>query len=75
MGRLHVICVEGLIGFKLQGYVNNPRRTRDLDDIRSLLRANRGNLDIAEVRQYFELFGKAELLDALLKEGDDDAIP
>jgi len=75
MGRLHVISAEGLIGFKLQGYVNNPRRTRDMDDIRNLLSANRENLDLAEVRQYFELFGKAELLDALLKERDDDAVP
>ena len=74
MGRLRVISVEGLIGFKLQGYVNNPRRTRDLDDIRNLLRANRGDLDMAEVRRYFELFGKADLLDALLTERDDDPI-
>lgn len=73
MGRLHVISAEGLIGFKLQGYVNNPRRTRDLDDIRSLLQANRHDLDLTEVRQYFELFGKIDVLDTLLKEQDDDA--
>jgi hypothetical protein len=73
MGRLHVISAEGLIGFKLQGYVNNPRRVRDLDDIRNLLRANRDDLDMAEVQQYFELFGKKDLLDTLLKERDDES--
>ena len=41
MGRLRVISAEGLIGFKLQAFVNNPERARDLDDIRSLLRAER----------------------------------
>jgi hypothetical protein len=38
MGRLHVISVEGLIGFKLQGFTNDARRTRDLDDIRALFK-------------------------------------
>ncbi len=75
MGCLRVISAEGLIGFKLQGYVNNPRRTRDMDDIRSLLGANRENIDLAEVRQYFELFEKTDLLDALLEERDNDATP
>ena len=28
MGRLRVIRVEGLVAFKLQGYVNDPTRTR-----------------------------------------------
>jgi hypothetical protein len=42
-GLLHVVSAEGLIGLKLQGYVNNPRRTRDLEDIRSLIAANRAN--------------------------------
>jgi hypothetical protein len=56
LGDLRVISMEGLIGFKLQGLVNNPRRTRDLEDIRALLRANRAGLDLAEVREYFHLF-------------------
>lgn len=73
MGRLYVVSAEGLIGFKLQGYINDPRRSRDLDDIRSLLRANREHLDLAEVREYFELFGRTDLLDGLLKERDDAA--
>src|SRR5688572_11216508 len=40
LGNLCVISTEGLIGFKLQGLVNDARRTHDLEDIRSLLRAN-----------------------------------
>ena len=45
MGRLRVISVEGLIGFKLQGYVNDPTRTRDLDDIRALMKIHLSSLD------------------------------
>ena len=66
MGRLRVISVEGLIGFKLQGFVNDAARTRDLDDIRSLLKVHRASLNLDEVREYFALFNKSELLDELL---------
>lgn len=68
LGSVRVISSEGLIGFKLQGLVNDPRRTQDLEDIRALLRANRGHLDLAEVREYFELFDRGSLLDELLRE-------
>jgi hypothetical protein len=50
MDRMRIISVEGLIGFKLQGFVNDPTRTRDLD----------------ELREYFALFNKPELLHELL---------
>jgi hypothetical protein len=70
LGVLRVISPEGLIGFKLQGLVNDPRRTQDLEDIRALLRANRGKLDLAEVRQYFQLFDREALLDELLNQLD-----
>lgn len=66
MGRLRVISVEGLIGFKLQGFTNDAARTRDLDDIRALLQRHRPSLDMAELREYFALFNKLELLDELL---------
>ena len=66
MGRLRVISVEGLIGFKLQGFVNDATRTRDLDDIRALLQIHRASLDMNELREYFVLFNKSELLDELL---------
>lgn len=65
-GRLRVISAEGLIGFKLQALCNNPSRGRDLDDIRQLLSANQQILDMAEVRQYFQLFEREALLDELL---------
>jgi hypothetical protein len=68
MGRLRVIGAEGLIGFKLQAITNDPTRTRDLEDIRALLRAQQGRLNMQEVRGYFALFDRQELLDALLAE-------
>lgn len=70
MGRLRVVSAEGLVGFKLQGYANDPTRLRDLDDIRALLRANRGALDMQEVRRYFALFDREPLLDEILADLD-----
>lgn len=72
MGSLRVISAEGLIGFKLQALVNNPSRTRDLEDIRALLRAQHGRLNVAEVREYFTLFDRQEMLDELLAEITND---
>ena len=68
LGQLRVVSAEGLIGFKLQGIVNDPRRTQDLEDIRKLLRANLATLDMNEVRGYFRLFEREPLLDDLLRE-------
>ena len=65
-GVLRVISAEGLIGFKLQGLVNDPRRTQDLEDIRALLRANRATLNMDEIREYFRLFEREPLLVELL---------
>jgi hypothetical protein len=65
-GVLRVISTEGLIGFKLQGLVNDPRRTQDLEDIRALLRANRAALNMDEIREYFRIFGREPLLAELL---------
>ena len=64
-GRLRVIGAEGLIAFKLQGYVNDPTRVRDLDDLRALFKANADQLDMDEVRRYFALFDREDLLEAL----------
>jgi hypothetical protein len=61
-----VVNAEGLIAFKLQGWVNNPRRTQDLEDIRALIRANRDTLKLTEVREYFALFDRAALLEETL---------
>src|ERR1700755_2771676 len=51
-GKLRIVSAEGLIGFKLQAVVNNPQRARDIDDIRFLLRNNRGKLNMEEVECY-----------------------
>ena len=67
-GKIRVISAEGLIAFKLQGVVNNPRRTQDLEDIRALLRANRETLNMIEVREYFRLFDRESQLDELISE-------
>jgi hypothetical protein len=66
MGRLRIISVEGLIGFKLQGFTNDATRTRDLDDVRALMKIHRASLNMAELREYFALFNQLELLDELL---------
>lgn len=69
-GRLRVVSAEGLIAFKLQALVNDPSRGRDIIDIRDLLKANRNTLDLVEVRRFFSLFGKEELLDEFLADGN-----
>ena len=68
LGRVRVISVEGLIGFKLQALTNNPSRLRDRDDILALLRTHRGRLNMQEVRGYFALFDRTEMLDEYLDE-------
>ncbi len=66
-GEVRVVSTEGLIGLKLQGFVNNPRRTQDLEDIKALVAANRQALKIDEVREYFRLFDREALLEEILK--------
>jgi predicted nucleotidyltransferase len=67
-GALPVVSAEGLIGFKLQAVVNDPRRSQDVEDIKALLRVNRGTLDLRELREYFQLFDREALLESLLGE-------
>jgi hypothetical protein len=68
VGSLRVVSAEGLIGFKLQALNNDPRRTQDAEDIRQLLLRNRGQLDMVEVRSYFQLFKREAWLDELIRE-------
>jgi len=68
IGRVFVVSAEGLIGFKLQALKNDPSRTRDIDDVRKLLRAGHGKLDMTEVTSYFDLFDSADLLRELRRE-------
>jgi hypothetical protein len=65
MGCLRVVSVEGLMAFKLQAYVNDATRMRDLDDIRALVQIHRASLDMVQLREYFALFNQQELLDEL----------
>lgn len=67
LGAVRVVALEGLIAFKLQGLVNDPRRTQDLEDIRALLRANRDTVDLPQLREYFRLFEREALLDEILR--------
>ena len=67
-GTLHVVSAEGLIAFKLQGWVNDPRRRQDLEDIRSLIRANRNTLNLIEVQGFFRLFNQETLRREILDE-------
>jgi predicted nucleotidyltransferase len=68
LGIIRVVQLEDLIALKLQGMVNDPRRTQDLEDIRALMRANRSELKLGELREYFRLFERESLLDELLVE-------
>jgi hypothetical protein len=67
MGRMRIINVEGLIGFKLQAFVNDATRTRDVDDIRALLKIHHASLNMAELQTYFALFNKTNFLHELLE--------
>jgi len=67
--RVPVVDAEALIGLKLQALVNAPsRRARDEADIRALIAAKGGTLDIARLRDYYRLFGREEDLTRLLAE-------
>ena len=52
------------------GQQSFPRR--DLEDIRALLRAQHGRLNMVEVREYFTMFDRTEMPDGLLAEIADE---
>lgn len=63
VGKAKVVSREGLIGFKVGGYLGSDKtRTKDLDDIREILRLYRGDLDMAEVKRYFDLYPEGPAL-------------
>jgi hypothetical protein len=68
LGTMPTVSVEALIAFKLQALVNDPRRLRDLDDIRQLLRLHGQRLNRLAMAEHFALFGRGELLDTLWSE-------
>lgn len=61
-----VVSLEGLIGFKIQAFSDDPRRLKDIVDVKELIRVNRSRVDLEEVRRYFALFAKESLLDDIL---------
>ncbi len=66
--NLRVVAVESLIALKLQALANNPRRTQDIEDIRSLLRSHSATLDRHKIRTYFALFQMDALYEQLASE-------
>ena len=73
-GAMPVVSAEGIIGFKLQAWVNDRRRGQDVEDIRKLLSANRDVLDLREIREYFRLFDREALLDQWLADRDAEGV-
>ena len=56
---------KGSLPSNCRAYVNEPTRVRDPDDLHALFKANAGQLDMDEVRRYFALFDREDLLEAL----------
>ncbi len=75
---LPVVELEDLIGLKVQAAVNDHQREpHELADGRALLEAAVAGgrpVDMARVREYFDLFGRGHQLDRIL-EGLEDALP
>jgi len=61
-----VVSTEALVALKLQAYTDDPRRLRDLSDIMDLIRYNRCDLDMAQLRSYFALFDQETFFDEIL---------
>ena len=70
--KVKVIRPEDLIGLKVQSSVNDPQRYhQDMADIESLVRVNRGKLDMDLIKEYFNLFEKEKELNEILARLDD----
>src|SRR5262249_32846898 len=68
--RIEGVDAEALIGLKLQAVVNAPsRRAQDQADIRALLAARGGSLDMELLRDYYSLFHRERELQQLLAAG------
>ena len=63
-----VIGPEGIIGLKVQAIANDPdRMARDMADIEWLLKAHFKTMDIALIREYFDVFAMLPQWDELLQ--------
>ncbi len=65
--RLSVVSVEGVIGLKIQAFTEDPRRLKDLLDTVQLMKIRASTLNMAELREYFRLFNREDLLNDLLR--------
>jgi hypothetical protein len=69
-GRQAIPCVgvEGVIGLKIQAYMNNPKRVRkEQTDIEAMARANPA-LDWGAVKRYADVFGQWPTIEKILRE-------
>lgn len=65
--KIKVIAPEDLIGLKVQSSSNDPNRLNlDMSDIENVLRANRGQLDLQLIKEYFDLFNRKSDLEKIL---------
>ena len=70
--EIPVISAEGLLGFKIQAFSDDPRRLKDLSDMLEVMRERGPTLNWEEVRGYFATFGREELFDELRRAADPD---
>ena len=66
--KVKIIVPEDLIGLKVQSSSNDANRYhQDMADIEAVIRANRDKLNMALIREYFELFQRGKELDGILE--------
>ncbi len=66
--QVKVVVPEDIIALKLQAIANDPNRTlQDMADVQWLIKNHKGTLNIGLLKEYFEIFGKTEVLKGLLK--------
>jgi len=70
--ELPVVSAEGLLGFKIQAFSDDPRRLKDLADMLEVMRERAATLNWEEVRGYFLTFNREELFDELRRAADPD---
>jgi len=66
--KVKVITAEDQIGLKVQSSSNDPQRlSQDMADIEALIRNNHPHLDLALLKEYFNLFDRSRELEEILK--------
>ncbi len=70
--KIKVIRPEDLIGLKVQSSFNNKDRYHhDMADVEAVLKANKGRLDIALIKEYFDLFGRGDEFKQIMERLDN----